>query len=151
MGAFMKRRCKTSLRDKYNLETNFCKYKDNSTFVLKNRNFVVFSGYGPPPFFPRGLRPPFPGAVPRFGRYPPPHAFRGGRPPMSFMRYPRGIYMRPPRHNIPDEEEPEEEDDKMSGEESSGGPKSLMSIRIQKDVKETVKAQILSKGEFLLI
>ncbi len=51
----------------------------------------------PNPFFyhPRGLRPPFPGAVPRFGR--PPYPFRGGRPPMGFMRYPRGMFMRPPR------------------------------------------------------
>lgn len=129
-------------------------------------------GYGPPTFFPRGLRPPFPGALPRFGRHPPPFAFRG-RPPMGYMRYPRGMFMRPPRHHHYTEEE-EEEDESMPATEETGedggdaggtkisffeshpktndsfsGPKSLMSIRVSKDVKQAVKTTILSKGPLL--
>lgn len=72
-------------------------------------------GYGPPFFPPRGLRPPFPGALPRFGRHPPPFAFRG-RPPMGYMRYPRGMFMRPPRHHYAEEEE--EEDESMASVEA---------------------------------
>jgi len=123
-------------------------------------------GYGPPPpgYYPRGLRPPFPGAVPRFGRHPPPFALRG-RPPMGYMRYPRGMYMRPPRpipysHREEPEEDPEEdvnmsksEEDNSDGGASSGGgggPKSLMSIKIDKDVKVNVKSQILSKAPQLM-
>ena len=133
------------------------------------RPFRSRGHYGPPPpgYYPRGLRPPFPGAVPRFGRHPPPFAFRG-RPPMGYMRYPRGMFMRPPRgamrgqfHPVLGEEE-EEEDDKdedvnmsKSEEENSdsggsAGPKSLMAIKIKKDVKETVKAEILSKAPRLM-
>ena len=124
-------------------------------------------GYGPPPpgyYPPRGLRPPFPGAVPRFGRHPPPFAFRGrGGPPMGYMRFPRGMYMRPPRpirgqfhpHHELEEEEPEEEMNMSKSEEESsdsgaGGPKSLMSIKITKDVKATVQTQILDKAPKLM-
>ena len=128
-------------------------------------NFNVFRGprgYGPPPgYFPRGprLRPPFPGAVPRFGRHPPPFAFRG-RPPMGYMRYPRGVFMQ--RHMRPhfaahveeefeeDETMPEsEKKDGESSEDSGSGPKPLMSIRTPKDVRETVKTSILAKGPLL--
>ena len=124
-------------------------------------------GYGPPPpgyYPPRGLRPPFPGAVPRFGRHPPPFAFRGrGGPPMGYMRFPRGMYMRPGMrpirgqfHPHPEvEEEPEEEMNVSKSEEESsdsgaGGPKSLMSIKITKDVKATVQTQILDKAPKLM-
>merc|ERR1719270_2053671 len=89
---------------------------------------------------------------------------------MGYMRYPRGMYMgmRPPRgmrpqfrpvHTGEEEEEEDKEDDvnmaSKSEEESSdsgggGGPKSLMSIKITKDVKETVKTQILDKAPKLM-
>ena len=112
-------------------------------------------GYGPPPpgYFPRGLRPPFPGAVPRFGRHPPPFAFRG-RPPMGFMRYPRGMYMRHPRPPHYQAQEEEEEDESMTEEkkedsDGGSGPKSLMSIKTPKEIRESVKNQILAKGPLL--
>ena len=67
------------------------------------------------------------------------------------MRFPRGMYMRGMRPPYPTEEEDEEEDtemsdDKKDDESNGGGPKSLMSIKTPKHVKEHVKTQILSHG-----
>merc|ERR1719189_1832480 len=64
-------------------------------------------------------------------------------------------HSRPPAYQV----DHEEEDDTMepadnkkdeAADEGGGGPKSLMSIRIAKDVKETVKTQIFSKSPQLM-
>ena len=76
-----------------------------------------------------------------------------GRPPMGYMRFPRGMHMRgmrpPPGGFMPPElfEEEVEEDTEMSSEKDDGsgnGPKSLMSIKTPKHIKESV--QIVSTG-----
>ena len=112
-------------------------------------------GGGYPPFFPRGLRPPFPGAVPRFARHPPPYAFL--MPMFGGMRYPWGYPMRSARPQFPQEqyEEEEDEDEEMSedkkDEDEGNGPKPLMSIRTPKDIKESVKSQLRGKGPQLMV
>ena len=92
------------------------------------------------------------GAIPRFmGRGLPPWAGMRGRPPMGYMRFPRGMMrgMRPsPGGFMPPElGEEEEEDTEMSEKADDGsgnGPKSLMSIKTPKHIKESVKTQIVT-------
>ena len=88
------------------------------------------------------------------GRGLPPWAGMRGRPPMGYMRFPRGMHMRgmrpPPGAGgfMPPELEEEEEDTEMSEKDdgSGNGPKSLMSIKTPKHIKESVKTQIVSQG-----
>jgi hypothetical protein len=116
-------------------------------------------GYRPPHpgFFPRGMRPPFPGAIPRFSRHPPPYGYRGRLPmrPPNFMRHPpRGMFlrgMRPQFHEEEEEEEEEETTEEAANEDGDKGPKSLMSIKTPKDVRDSVKTQLRGRGSQLMV